>query len=233
MTRSRGTCRMSGGGKVVAVLAVLFLISATGAEAQRRIPGDFYPGDGVRVIVWQDPTRASIQDLNIDKLRIADDYIIDRSGQILLPLIGKVQAVGKTQEALAEYLQERYSEFITGLYFVCKPLIRITILGAVNRPGSYLVERNASLWETISTAGGPTPAAELKKIYLTRSDKVVAENLLEVYEKAYSLQEIGVRSGDQIVVPPKGRNFIRTMLDYGSFVMSVAVLYLQIRRYSR
>ncbi len=200
------------------------------ASGQSRYRDDFYPGDAVRVIVWQDPNSITASNLNIDRLGISDDYIIDRRGTILLPLIGEVRAVGLSKEALADTLSERYRRFISGLYFVCKPLMRLTIMGAVNQPGSYLVETTASLWQAINKAGGPKPDADLRKIYLSRSGKKVAENLLEVYEKAYTLKEIGVKSGDQLVIPPYRGFTFRDILDYGGFLISLAVLYLQIQR---
>ncbi len=203
------------------------------ASAQSRIRGDFYPGDAVQVIVWQDPNSITASNLDIDRLGISDDYIIDRRGYILLPLIGEVRAVGLTKEALADTLSERYRRFISGLYFVCKPLMRLTILGAVNQPGAYLVETTASLWQAISKAGGPKPDADLKRIYLSRSGEKVAENLLEVYEKAYTLQEVGVKSGDQLVIPTVRGFTLRDILDYGGFIISLAVLYLQIQRAQR
>ncbi|RME01974.1 MAG: hypothetical protein D6814_00475 [Calditrichaeota bacterium] len=216
-------------------LFVLFTVFSqfNALYAQRRIPGDFYPGDAVKVIVWQDPTAASIADLNIDRLGISNDYIIDRKGYILLPLIGEVRVIGRSSAALADTLTSRYRAFVSGLYFVCKPLIRLTILGAVNHPGSYLVERTASLWQAINQAGGPTPGADLRKIYLTRSGRKVAKNLLQVYEKAYTLTEVGVRSGDQLVIPLMKSFNMRDVLDYGSFIISVLVLYLQIQRASK
>ncbi len=228
--------RERGWQKLVFVLC-MGLLQAAGwigeAAGQSPARGDFAPGDAVRIIVWQDPNTISSSQLNIDRLGINNDYLIDRRGSILMPLVGEVRVVGRSKEALAEILSERYKRYISGLYFVCKPLIRLTIMGAVNQPGSYLVEPKASLWRAINLAGGPKPDADLRKIYLTRSGRVVAKNLLEVYEKAYSLQEIGVRSGDQLVLPRAGGFTLRTFMDYTSFVISAAILYLQIRRETR
>ena len=200
------------------------------AQAQSRIPGDFYPGDAVRIIVWQDPSYRSLTEVDIDRLGIADDYIIDRRGKIFMPLLGDVLAIGKTRAELAEYLRGQYEKILAGLQFVCKPLIRLTVLGEVAQPGSYLVEASESLWQVISSAGGPVPTADLNKITLMRSDKVVAEGLLEVYEKAYSLKEIGVRSGDQLIIPQIHRFSFRTVMSVGTFLMSFVLLYLQVKR---
>lgn len=218
---------MTGQSTILFSITLALIFSANRLQAQTQFRGDFAPGDGVRIIVWQDPTNA---DVSIKQLGIERDYIIDRTGRILLPLIGEVTVVGKSKSQLAETLSERYRQYISGLYFVCLPLIRITVLGAVNQPGSYLIERENSLWQLIDKAGGPRPEANLEKIYLTRGGKIAAEGLLEVYEKAYSLAEIKVRSGDQVMVPFHSGLTVRDVMRYASFLMSGVSLYLQIRR---
>lgn len=224
MARTK-TPRLAG---LLFALATMFGVSSQQqATAQNRFRGDFMPGDGIRIIVWQDPSSAVA---DIQKLGIQKEYIISKQGAILLPLIGETTVVGKTKDELAEMLSERYKKYISGLYFVCLPLIRITVLGAINQPGSYLIEKSSSLWQLINEAGGPKPDANLKKIYLSRGGRVIAEELLNVYERAFTLEEIKVVSGDQIVLPAVSRITMSELIRYASFLMSGVSLYLQIRR---
>ncbi len=212
------------------IAAVFVLALLTGSEslsAQSRLQGDFTPGDAVRITVWQDP---GIENIDVGKLGISDDYLIDRAGYIFMPLIGRVRVVGYSTTELADLLVERYKKYVSGLNFVCAPLIRLNILGAVNKPGSYLLEENATLWEAIDLAEGPAPGVDLEQITLMRGGEVVAEKLLSQYENAYSLKEIGVQSGDQLRLPFRGKLFLRALVDYGSFFISAALLIIQIRR---
>ncbi len=203
----------------------LLLISPFTISAQSDIPGDFKPGDGVRVIAWQNPGAGS---QNIDELNLSNDYLIDRTGQIFMPLIGYVRAVGLTRDGLAQILSERYKKFTKGVSFVCKPLLRLAVMGSVARPGSYLVKENATLWEVIDIAGGPVTGANLKKLYYTRGGRMVAKNLLGQFEQAYNIQEIGIQSGDQLVLPPHKKISLRTVIQVVSLGSSLLLLYLRL-----
>lgn len=212
---------------LVGFAAASCFVTAPPSIAQNKIPGDFYPGDAVRIVVWPKP---GSDKTTVEKTGIANDYLIDRRGNIFLPLIGDVKVVGLRRDELANVVAERYREFTTGVLYVCKPLIRITVLGAINRPGSYLVEESNSLWQVIDEAGGPAPIADLNKMFIRRGDRIVADKLLAKYESAYSLQEIGVRSGDQLYVAQRSGFHFKTILDYGSFFISAIVLYFQVKR---
>ncbi len=112
---------------------------------------------------------------------------------------------------------------------MCLPLIRVTLLGAVNKPGSYLIEARESLWSLINEAGGPANNVDLKKLYIERGGEVVNNNLREAFEQAHSLEQLGVRSGDQIYVPGISRFNFRAVVDYVTLSASFVLLYLQIK----
>jgi len=185
----------------------------------------FKPGDAIRLQIWQ-PWRiaegkAEILDLN-------GDYAVNSQGYTMLPLIGEIKVVGLNQQTLAARLKKKYSPFIKDPYIMVTPLIRVTLQGSVNRPGAYLIPPTASLWELVEMATGPSQNAELKKMRSERGGRVVSKNLLRSFEKGYSLQEIGILSGDQIIVP--GRTFFtyKDVLDLLSFGMSVLVVYVTV-----
>ncbi len=187
----------------------------------------FAKGDAIRIKVWQ-PWRlaegsAGIEDLN-------GDYAIDNQGNILLPLISEVKVVGHNIQSLSALIKEKLSTYLKDPFVLITPLIRVTVQGAVNRPGAYLIPPTASLWEIIETAGGPTEKSELKNMFTERGGRVAIKNLLKSFENGYSLQDIGIRTGDQIVVPSKNPFTYRDVLGFVSFGMNIAVLYIQITR---
>ncbi|MCA9732875.1 MAG: polysaccharide biosynthesis/export family protein [Deferribacteres bacterium] len=208
-------------------LLILLTLQINGLQAQLPETNDFHSGDGVRIIVWQEPGSESA---NLEKLDISNDYIIDSNGQMLLPLIGQVHISGRTKTELANYLQERYSVYASGLHFITKPLIRVALLGAVQKPGMYLVEPQSSLWELISQAEGPQADADLEKIFISRSGEIVGENLLKKAEDAYTLEELGVQSGDQVTVLNHKKFDWRVLLSLGSFIISIINLTIQLQR---
>jgi len=185
----------------------------------------FKPGDAIRLQIWQ-PWRitegkAEILDLN-------GDYAVNSQGYTTLPLIGEIKVIGLNQQTLAARLKEKYSPFIKDPYIMVTPLIRVTLQGFVNRPGAYLIPPTASLWEVVEMGSGPSQNAELKKMRSERGGRVVSKNLLRSFEKGYSLREIGILSGDQIIIPGRTSFTYKDVLDLLSFGMSLLVVYVTV-----
>jgi len=201
------------------------------AQTKSTVRGatDFSPGDGVRVKVWRDVSVSTQGDVN--SLGLNDDFIIDNRGNVSLPIIGEMRAVGHTRRSLARAIEDSLS--IRAVRIMCSPLIRVTLLGAVNKPGSYLIEPKESLWGLINEAGGPANNADVKKIYVERTGQVVVKNLLQAFEEAHSLEQLGVRSGDQIYLPGVSRFNFRAVVDYATLTASFVVLYFQLKDRNR
>lgn len=208
------------------VMSFLFILLAPpiSVYGQSRLT-TFKPGDAIRVQIWQPwkitEGKAEILDLN-------GDYPVNSQGYTLLPLVGEVKVVGLNQTSLAQNLKEKYSPFIKDPFIMVTPLIRVTLQGSVNRPGAYLIPPTGSLWELVEMAEGPAERADLQKMHVERGGRVVNKNLLRSFEKGYSLQEIGVFSGDQIIVPGRKSFGYRDVLVLASFGLQVALVYLQV-----
>jgi len=210
------------------ILSVFAQTTLVFAAEQKREPMTFRPSDAVRIRILQ-IGQGNDRGTNIESL-VNGDYPIDSRGEVELPILGRVQVTGHTKGSLAELLKEKYSPYLTGeAVITVKPLIRVTMQGAFNRPGSYRVEPDISLWELVNIAGGPTPNCEIRKIWVERGGKVVKKNLLTGFERGYSLEEVGIQSGDQILAPERNRFSLRRVLDGAFFVLSAAFLYVQIR----
>lgn len=199
-------------------------------QVQSKTGLDFQKGDAVRIAVWRDPSR---EGGNLQVLGLNDDYTIDNKGSIDLPLIGSVRALGLSRDGLAAAIKEKYGGYISDLIVICTPLIRITVTGAVQKPGSYLVESKSSLWDLIDLAGGPSNNADFRKMKVERGGRTVAKNLLLGFEKAVSLEDLRLQSGDQVILPARSGITVRSVIDYTSFALSVAGLYLQILNRTR
>jgi polysaccharide export outer membrane protein len=91
------------------------------------------------------------------RLRSADpvDYLVDEAGEIDFPVIGKIKVAGLSPEELRVQLRGRLSEYLKD------PIINIrlqnftvTILGEVNRPGTYAVNgEQITILEALGLAG--------------------------------------------------------------------------------
>jgi len=130
-------------------------------------------------------------------------------GKISLPLLNDVQAAGLTPTQLAE-------EITTSLKkFVADPQVtvivaeinsqRVYIMGEVNRAGAYPLLPDMTFLQALSSAGGFTQFANLKKIYMLRTEngKQVKYpfNYKDVISGKAQEQNVILKAGDTIVVP--------------------------------
>jgi polysaccharide export outer membrane protein len=139
------------------------------------------PLDPVALTAPQDPADYVIGPL--DKLGIhvfqvkdlsMDNAQVDASGQIELPLIGKVMAAGKTTGQLADEIAARLGE-----RYLQSPQVsvtvedsasqKVTVEGEVKQPGVFQMKGRTTLMQAIAMAGGPGDNADLHNVAVIRS----------------------------------------------------------------
>jgi polysaccharide export outer membrane protein len=97
--------------------------------------------------------------LVLDSEEISKSWRVSATGDLNLPLVGKIEAAGMTVEAFQQELIRRlrkyYWEPQVTVYiseFRSEP---VTVTGAVEKPGTVQLEGNRTLFEVIMKAGGP------------------------------------------------------------------------------
>lgn len=193
------------------------------AGTDNKPKNEFYRGDAVRISVIEVVKRSDRQSISID-----GDYTIDKAGYIMLPVIGRIKVVGHDRFSLTKQIKELYSPYFKDPFITITPLIRLTLMGAFNQPGSYRISPESSLWELIAMAGGPKESCDLTTIRVERGGAIEMENLLEHFEKGYSLDDIGIKSGDQIISKEISNFGISDVMSYTTFIMSMLSLYFTI-----
>ncbi len=212
---------------LIIVIWSMLLVSSANSNQKKMSNNEFYAGDAVRISVIEIGRRAEQGTMNLN-----GDYKINSMGYIMLPLIGSVKVIGHDRISLAKYLVELYSPYLKEPYITTMPLLRITLMGAFNKPGSYRISPESSLWELIELAEGPKEDCDLNSIRVERGGKIFLKNLLEQFEKGYSLEDIGIQSGDQINAKGKSSFGFREIMNYSYFVMTAISLYFSIRNYN-
>ena len=130
-------------------------------------------------------------------------------GKISMPLLNDVQAAGRTPLQLAADITAGLKKFMTDpqvtVIVTTINSQRVFILGEVNRAGAYPLLPNMTVLQALSSAGGFTIYANLKKIYVLRIEdgKQVKHpfNYKDVLAGKAADQNIIVKAGDTIVVP--------------------------------
>lgn len=99
---------------------------------------------------------------------------VDAQGRIDLPLIGAVDAAGKStrqlQAEIAEKLEDKYLQSPQVSVRVKESISqRVTVEGAVARPGVFPVTGRTTLLQAIALAQGPKPDANEKQVAIFRT----------------------------------------------------------------
>jgi len=129
-------------------------------------------------------------------------------GRISLPLIGDLPAAGLTPMALASEIADHLKKFMNDptvtVTVTAANSRRITFIGEVGHPGALQLTRSMTMLQAIAAAGGVTPYANKRKIYILRGDQGKQQKIPFDYNKALKkgdMQGVTPRSGDTVVVP--------------------------------
>jgi len=128
--------------------------------------------------------------------------IVDEDGNVTIPLIGDVLAVGKSTSQLESDLRRMY---IDGGYYrtitvsVVMPSRTYFIQGEIKNPGRFPVISGVTIMQAIAAAGGYNEFANPRNIKLIRGGTTTPVNMRTIERNPD--QDIRLESGDVIVVP--------------------------------
>lgn len=146
---------------------------------------------------------------------------VNSQGQISLPLVGTVQAGGKTVQELEAHIAGLFSE-----EYLQSPQVtvfvkeftsqRVTLEGAIKSPGIYPISGRTSLLQALAMAGGVTDLANLQGIVVFRT--VEGQRMAAVFDlkqiRAGNAVDPQVYGDDVIVVDQSGaRTGLRRVLE--------------------
>jgi polysaccharide export outer membrane protein len=99
-------------------------------------------------------------------------YLIDKNGNINMPIIGEVHAEGLTRDELIKILENKLKSFISDPIISIRVLnFKVTVLGEVSRPGTYTIpNEKISLLEALGLSGDLTILAKRKNIKILREE---------------------------------------------------------------
>jgi len=105
-----------------------------------------------------------------DAALYVNGFSVDKSGNVQLPSVGKVKMQGLTVGEAQELLQRKINEYFANATVILKLVsFRVSVLGQVERPGTYFVYNNQiTLLEALSQAGGPSEMGDKEHVTLMR-----------------------------------------------------------------
>ncbi|MDR0825353.1 MAG: polysaccharide biosynthesis/export family protein [Prevotella sp.] len=99
-------------------------------------------------------------------------YLINKAGQIDFPVLGMITVAGYTQEELSQYLKGSLRRYLKEDPIITIRLLnfKISVLGEVNRPGSYPVNKDhINIMEALALAGDMTIYGKRDDVKLIRT----------------------------------------------------------------
>ena len=139
-------------------------------------------------------------------------YVVNEKGEVKLPLIGSVLLTGKTMGEATQILEAKFKEFMEDPIVTVKKLnFKITVLGEVNRPGTYqILNEHATLPEVLGMAGDLSVYGDRQKVRIIREENQQTKDFFIDMTDASSLSaEIYYLHPDDIIYvqPLKRRAF--------------------------
>ncbi len=154
------------------------------------------PEDVLDVSVWKEPDVSRVVPVRPD-------------GRISLPLINDVQAAGLSPQQLAGAVSEKLKKYLNGpqvtVIVTAINSQRVFVVGEVLRAGAFAMLPGMTVLQALSSAGGFTTFADVKKIHVVRlrngKQVEIPFNYRDVLKGDNSEQNIKLQPGDTIVVP--------------------------------
>jgi len=160
-----------------------------------------------------------------------NSYMVSDSGYINFPVVGKIMVAGITVSEVKSKFQSLINDYYQMTIVTVKLVnFKISLLGEVTRPGTYLVyQESINILQAISMAGDLLPYAKRNKITIIRKtstgSSVYTVNLLKaniLESPAYFLQP------DDIVYiePMTSKNYAFTAFPYAIIFSTITTTLL-------
>jgi protein involved in polysaccharide export with SLBB domain len=150
--------------------------------------------------------------LNVYGMNLTQQNLkVSPEGTINVKYAGVVNVNGLSIEAATALLRSRLTKFYPGLLSGQTKLqltlatirsIRVTLIGAINRPGTYTLPSVASLFNALYMSGGPAENGSFRNIELIRNNKVIQyADLYDFLLKGDLSSNLRLEDNDVIRVP--------------------------------
>lgn len=201
--------------------ALCLLVSLTGqspaaAQAAPDHGGELHlkPGDALRMVVRAEPS-------------LSGDFPVGDDGSVLLPIGGRIAVSERSMDEVEREIRSALSAELVDPEIQMTPLIRISVLGEVRRPGLFPVDPTQTVSQVLASAGGFTPLADQDDLSLIRQTRRIEL----AYEPGSAALSMSLRSGDQLIVGKKSwfEEHLAIFVGAAASVASAAVTSLIVR----
>ena len=148
------------------------------------------------------------------------------------PDLGRISLDGVLRSELQPHLSREIGRFIQDPQISTQALVRLSVQGAVARPGFFVAPSTALLGDVIMLAGGPAQNADVTALRIERSGIPLIEGaeMQEALTAGRSLDQLNLLAGDELTVPTRNTTggIWRTIGRYALIIASTMILGIRI-----
>ena len=182
----------------------------TRAEAalirERLLEGDFYVGDQLNIQMVGDSGFSGVQTVQFGRVLVV-------RGLPDIPMRGVLRS------EVQEYIKTQIARFIKDPDVKVRPLIRLTMLGGIGRPGFYQLDADLLLSDALLQTGGISNSTEFKASKVRRGgiEIIDGETIAKAITEGHTLDQLNLRAGDEIEIGLKSKtDFLTTVRKYAA-----------------
>lgn len=154
------------------------------------------PGDLLEISVWKEEA-------------LTKAVVVLPDGKVSFPLIGQVQAAGRTVEDLKKEITKRIVKYApkeeVNIEVKQVNSMLLYVIGRVNQPGRFVLNANVDVMQALAIAGGLNAFAKRNQIKIFRTEAgkttIFKFSYDDVADGEKLEQNITLKRGDVIVVP--------------------------------
>lgn len=159
-----------------------------------------------------------------DAALYVNGFSVDRNGHVQFPTVGKIKVQGLTVGEAQELVQKKINEYFTNATVILKLVsFRVSVLGDVQRPGSYFIYNNQiTILEALAMAGGPNEFADKSLVQVMRqTDRGVQAVYVDMSNSSvFSSEYYYLLPNDVVYVPTLRARAGRLNLDMLTILLS-------------
>lgn len=168
-------------------------VEAQGIRERLR-DGDFQVGDRVVVRVRGDSS-------------LTDTFTVRAGRTLQMPGLEELMLAGVLRAELQDVLSRHIGRYVRNPEIESASLIRLAVVGRVNRPGFLSVGPTSLLADVIMLAGGPTGDADLSATVIRRGTNEIwsQKDVRVAMSQGMTLDQLNLRAGDEVIVGERRR----------------------------
>lgn len=181
--------------------------------------GDLQPGDQVALQVEGEQA-------------LTATFTVTPGRELVLPGMDPLALDGVLRTELQDRVRAHVARYLRDPSVRAQSMVRVAVFGHVRSPGYYAVPAESMVSDVIMAAGGPLPSGRVAAATVERGGTRIwaGRSLQDAVQYGLTLDQMSLRSGDQIVIPEQPAGRTATLLRVAAAVPAAVLAVLGVAR---